>query len=92
MFLLDVGIDAGALVIYTPPALKDQEVEISQDNGGPPRKVHTGVVERQVNGQPVCAAVFPSLQVGTYTFWRPVPLPQAGCSVTVGKVTEVDWR
>ena len=92
MFVLDIGDGAGALVVYTPPELKDEEVEISYNDGGPPHKVHTGVVERTLNGRPVCAAVFPSLRVGDYTFWRPAPPPQPGFAVTSGTVTELDWR
>ena len=92
MFVLDIGKDAGALVVYTPGALKDEEVEISFNDGDLPKKIHTGVVERSVQGQPVCAAVFPSLRVGDYTFWRPAPPPQAGFAIQPGKVTELDWR
>ncbi|MBV8084421.1 MAG: hypothetical protein JO247_06360 [Chloroflexi bacterium] len=92
MFVLDVGEDAGALVVYTPRALKDEEVEISFDNALPPHKVHTGVVERRLNGEPVCAAIFPSLPVGTYTLWRPSPPPQPGFTIQPGKITELDWR
>ncbi|MDE3074454.1 MAG: hypothetical protein KGJ86_03415 [Chloroflexota bacterium] len=92
MFVLDVGEDAGALVVYAPPGLKDQEVEISFDDGGPPKKVHTGVVERTLNGRPVYAAVFPSLQAGAYRLWRPESRPQPGFVVTAGEVIELDWR
>jgi len=92
MFVLDIGDDAGALVVYTPPDMKDEEVEISWDGARPPRKVHTGVVERPLNGKPVCTAVFPSLQAGTYTLWRPDPPPMAGFEIQPGKVTELDWR
>ncbi|HEY8694342.1 MAG TPA: hypothetical protein VIR57_16565 [Chloroflexota bacterium] len=92
MFVLDVGQDAGALVVYTPPALKDEEVEISFDDGGPPHKVHTGVVQRSINGRPVCTAVFPSLRAGLYTLWRPAPPPQPGFVVSPGTITELDWR
>jgi hypothetical protein len=92
MFVLDIGDDAGALVVYTRPELKDEEVEISRNEVGQPRKVHTGVVERTVNGRPVCAAVFPSLSVGEYTVWRPAPPPDAGFAIEAGKVTELDWR
>lgn len=92
MFVLDIGEGAGALVVYTPPALKDEEVEISFDDGAPPHKVHTGVIERTLNGRPVCAAVFPSLRAGRYKLWRPAPAPQAGFLVSPGEVTELDWR
>ncbi|MHB8621235.1 MAG: hypothetical protein ACYDAG_16995 [Chloroflexota bacterium] len=92
MFVLDIGQDAGALVVYTPPALKGEEVEISFDDGGPPHKVHTGVVERSISGRPVCAAVFPSLRAGSYRLWRPAPLPEPGFMVTPATVTELDWR
>jgi hypothetical protein len=92
MFVLDVGADAGALVVYTSRALKDEEVEISIDNGLPPHKVHTGVVERRLNGEPVCAAIFPSLPVGAYTLWRPAPPPDRRFAIEPGKITELDWR
>ena len=93
MFVLDIGQDAGALLVYTPPGWKDEEVEISRDEPtGPPHKIHTGVVQRTINGRPVCAAVFPSLKEGAYTFWRPEPLPQPACTVRPGRITELDWR
>jgi hypothetical protein len=91
MFVLDVGTDAGALVIYTGPELKDAEVEISHDDGGPPRKVHTGVVERRISGRPTWAAVFPSLKAGRYSFWRPYAV-RSGAEIAPGRVTELDWR
>ncbi len=92
MFVLDIGEGAGALVVYTGRQLKDAEVEISFDDGGPPHKFHTGVVERTIDGRPAWAAVFPSLRAGRYTFWRPQPLPLSGVKVVAGAVTELDWR
>ena len=92
MFVLDVGHDGGALVVYTSPSMKDAEVEISYDGDELLKKVHTGVVQRAINGQPVCAAVFPSLRAGQYTFWRPQPLPQAAVAIRPGQVVELDWR
>ena len=92
MFVLDIGQDAGALVVYTSAELCDEEVEISYDDLAPARKVHTGVVRRSIGGRPVFAAVFPSLKAGSYTFWRPRPLPQSNCHVAAGEVTELDWR
>ncbi|MHB8621045.1 MAG: phospholipase [Chloroflexota bacterium] len=91
MFVLDIGQDAGALVVYTPESLNGEEVEISSNLGGA-RKVHTGVVERGINGAPVCAAVFPSLLAGDYTIWRPDPPPDGGFTIMGGQVTELDWR
>ncbi len=55
--LLDIGEGVGALVIYTKPAVRGQEIEISRTDGDG-RRIHTEVLERVLNGQTVFAAVF----------------------------------
>src|SRR2546428_13742199 len=75
--MVDVGPGAGALVIFTPEALRGQEIEISPeaDDG---QRVHTDVLRRKTVGVNLYAAVFGSLPEGEYRTWHsrlPLPTP-----------------
>jgi hypothetical protein len=63
--VLDIGVDAGALVVYAPRASNGAELEIRR-RGMPWRGEHTGVRERHVLGGACFAGVFGSLPGGTY--------------------------
>jgi hypothetical protein len=82
--VLDIGDDVGALVLYTPPELHGQEIDVSPL--GSAGRVHAAVLERSCNGQTVYAATYPELAVGDYQVWC------AGSPrfrVEAGAVTEV---
>jgi len=89
--MLDLGVDVGALVVYTDADLHGAEVEISlaeEDHARAHKQVH----ERPLPGRPLYAAVFDRLPAGEYTLWleglpRERRIPVAGAVVT-----ELDWR
>ena len=89
--MLDLGVDVGALVVYTDADLHGAEVEISlaeEDHARAHKQVH----ERPLPGRPLYAAVFDRLPAGEYTLWleglpRDRRIPVAGAVVT-----ELDWR
>src|SRR5712691_6550093 len=88
--VLDIGKGVGALVIYTPVELREQEIEVSRE--GESKRVHTQVHERVVNGRTMFAGVFPDLAAGRYVIWTDVPRPVNEVTITAGEVAEVDWR
>jgi hypothetical protein len=90
--VLDIGHDAGALVLYTPRTLNGAEVEIRR-LGTAWRGEHTAVRERRVLGGTRFAGVFGSLPGGTYQLRlkgtpRGDPRPVLTVDVTDGSVTE----
>jgi hypothetical protein len=89
--MLDIGDDAGALVIYAPSELRGTEIEISPASDDAARQ-HVDFLERSVDARSVCAAVFPSLSPGAYSIWRPGRHSPERVTVTAESVTEVDWR
>ena len=89
--MLDLGPDAGALLLYTGPDLHGREIEISAA-GTAGERSHKQVHRRMVDGRAVHAAVFHHLGAGEYTLWLD-GLPQAPCvHVDAGAITEVDWH
>jgi hypothetical protein len=91
--LLDIGADAGALVIRMPAALDGAEVEIRPVPGpvaGPLR--HVGVVARPTAAGHVHSAVFDGLDAGEYELYvRPDGPVQLAAAVHGGEVTFADW-
>ena len=89
--MVDVGPGAGALVIFTPEALRGQEIEISPeaDDG---QRVHTDVLRRKTVGGHLYAAVFGSLLEGDYRLWHETLTTPTHVRIVGGQVTEVDWR
>jgi hypothetical protein len=89
--VLDIGQDIGALIIYTPAALRGREIEVSP-LGSAATRVHVEVLERRVNGRQIFAAVFPKLCAGGYEIWASAPNPSDTATIVGGEVTTVDWR
>lgn len=89
--VLDIGDDAGSLVIYVPDSMLGVEVEVLHRAEGA-EKVHTDVVEWQVHGPRAFAAVFPPLPIGEYRVCRPEHHAGERLTLRSGAVTEVDWR
>ncbi|HEX3721951.1 MAG TPA: hypothetical protein VHV31_04125 [Nitrolancea sp.] len=89
--MVDIGEDAGALVIYAPRELRGTEIEISPAGNDTSRQ-HVDILERKINERSVCAAVFPSLAPGDYSIWRPGGLESERVTVAPESVAEVDWR
>jgi hypothetical protein len=63
--IVDIGVDTGAAVIYTPRELAGAEIEI-RAAGTEWDGSHTAVWERQGRGVTTSAAVFGSLRAGRY--------------------------
>lgn len=84
--VLDIGGDVGALILYTPPALHQREIDVSPI-GDDRARVHSAVLERSVAGQIVYAAVYPELPEGEYRVWVDGVTPTV--TITGGVVTEL---
>jgi hypothetical protein len=85
---LDIGTDAGALVIYPAERFRGREIEISLEHGHGHR-VHTGVHERTTRAGSILTAVFGSLPAGEYLVWETDTKPASTVAVHAGVVTEM---
>ena len=89
--ILDIGEDAGALVVYTPAELLGAEIEIGPA-GGSGQRTHSQVRERLGPGGEVSyAAVYPGVPAGRYVIWRDAETPAGSVTVTGGEVSEWSW-
>jgi hypothetical protein len=88
--VLDVGDVTGALVLYTAPGDADREIHLHPVTGG--ASTHNVVRERRMGRSLTHAAIFPSLEAGTY-MTDPPPHADSGKRVEVvgGAVVEVTW-
>jgi hypothetical protein len=89
--VLDIGNGVGALILYTAPELRGQEIEVSLRGTDSPR-VHTDIQERLINGRRLFVGVYPDLPEGGYRIWTDDPGKPAEFGIASGQVTEVDWR
>jgi hypothetical protein len=90
--VIDIGGDAGALIVYAPEELVGAEIEIARAGNSPGLPIHNVVRARQVGDDTVCAAVFPVLAAGRYVPYGVLTPPDARAfSVLGGRVTELDW-
>ena len=85
---LDIGTEAGALVIYPAERFRGREIEISREHGHGHR-VHTGVHERTTQAGSMLTAVFGSLPAGDYLVWETDTQPGSAVAVHAGVVTEM---
>jgi hypothetical protein len=90
--MLDIGDDAGALLITTDASRVGEEIELQRVGDG--QRTHVAVLTRRVGATvAVHAAVYASLRAGEYT----VLDPRSGAAVqtvrvTGGEITTLDWR
>jgi hypothetical protein len=89
--MVDVGPGVGALVIYSGEELRGQEIEISPASSDT-KRAHTDVLRRKTSGGSVFAAVFGSLDEGSYRLWHPSRPGSVPVEIVGGEVTELDWR
>ena len=93
--VMELGADIGALVLYAPPGLDGEEIEISRDEPGAPpfgaERTHSMVRPRPLPGETRYAAVYPGLRAGRYTIWRDERTPAATVTVTGGQVSNCHW-
>ncbi|MDQ6771500.1 MAG: phospholipase [Candidatus Dormibacteraeota bacterium] len=89
--VLDIGDDAGALVLYVPAAMLGLEIEVGPADRDD-RRVHTAVLERHVNGRTLHAAVYAELAPGRYRVHHEQEGVQREFSIVPGEVATLDWR
>jgi len=88
--MLDIGDDAGALVLESEADREGLEVEI-HPHGRPEGRTHVYVLRREVPGGRRFAAVFPSLPPGHYVVLGPDGSPASTVVVAAGRVTRHPW-
>ena len=104
--VMELGAGIGALILYTPPGLDGEEIEISRDDApgtaqpgagqpgaGQPGagRTHSRVRPRPLPGGTRYAAVYPGLPAGHYTIWRDERTPAAVVTVAGGQVSSCHW-
>jgi hypothetical protein len=89
--VLDIGIDTGALILYSDRDMVGEEIEICPF-GHLSQREHNVVRARRTPTGLVYAAVFPSVAQGEYSVLTSDGLPSHKVSVTGGRVTEIDCR
>lgn len=89
--MLDVGDNAGALVIATGAEWHGREIEISRRGEDSEPRTHVAVRERHLEGGVRYTAVFPSLPAGAYVLWRNATEVAGTVVVAGGTVTEIEW-
>ncbi|HEU0212468.1 MAG TPA: hypothetical protein VFR13_00170 [Jiangellaceae bacterium] len=89
--VVDIGGDVGALIVYAPPQLVGQEIEITAVGTSSVHPLHNVVRPRRAGTRVVHAAVFPDLPAGTYHRRGNGVADVRAFTVTGGRVTEVDW-
>jgi hypothetical protein len=88
---MELGAGIGALILYTPPGLDGEEIEISRDDEPGAKRTHSRVRPRPVPGATKYAAVYPGLPEGRYTIWRDEHTPATAATVTGGQVSSCYW-
>lgn len=88
--LVNVGGDAGALVLYADVSRNGLEVYL-ESISDPMFRTHVWVLPRPGGKEVVYAAVFPSLTEGDYVVLEPDGSPGRRVKVTGGEVAESRW-
>jgi hypothetical protein len=89
--VLDIGGDAGALIVHTDPELLAVEVEISPA-GHDEHRSHKQVLQRTAGDRPACTLVYDNLAEGRYTLWIDNTPRARDVQVIRAQITELDWR
>ncbi|HEY2267901.1 MAG TPA: hypothetical protein VGI96_35150 [Streptosporangiaceae bacterium] len=89
--VMELGAGIGALILYTPPGLDGEEIEISRDDEPGAKRTHSRVRPRPVAGATKYAAVYPGVPEGHYTIWRDEHTPATAATVTGGQVSSCYW-
>ena len=87
--VLDIGAGTGALVLHTPATMENDEIDISRT--GSATRTHSQVRQRHIGGNVMFAAVYPGLDAGEYTLWRPDGSAALTVTITGGEVTTCHW-
>ncbi|HXZ99497.1 MAG TPA: hypothetical protein VEK76_04030 [Candidatus Binatia bacterium] len=86
--VIDVGVDAGALVVSAEERFEGREVEISA-RGDPGWRAHAALRARRLARRTLVAACFASLPPGDYLIWPPATGSPVAVTVTAGEVASV---
>jgi hypothetical protein len=89
--VLELGPGIGALILYTPPEMDGDEIELSPLGAAPVHRTHSQVRPRNTRDQTQYAAVYPQLAAGGYTIWRDNVTPATTVTVASGQVTTIRW-
>ena len=105
--VLELGVDVGALVLFTPAELDGREIEISRSDAAPEaaapaasatgasatgaRRTHSQVRPRHMATVTRYAAVYPDLAAGSYTIWADSSRPAGRVVIAGGRVTNWSW-
>jgi hypothetical protein len=89
--VMELGAGIGALILYTPPGLDGEEIEISRDDEPGAKRTHSRVRPRPMPAATKYAAVYPGLPAGRYTIWRDEHTPATVTTVTGGQVSSCYW-
>jgi len=96
--ILHLTPQTGALVVYGRRDMRGKKVDIWTGNLSNLKTFSANMVEREINGQRVFAAVFPRLPAGDYDIkedfsWHLIRRNfESEVTVFPGEVAEVDWR
>jgi hypothetical protein len=88
--VLDIGEDVGALLIYCHPQLRGEQIDVSPRERLQER-THTDVLERNVLGRSIFAALFLALDAGVYVIWNHGDTPICEVTINGGQVSELNW-
>jgi hypothetical protein len=89
--VLDIGGDIGALIIYTGPERRGDEIELSPIEHDTHR-FHNQVHERRIGELTEFSAIYPEIRAGEYTIWGDDNTPAGVVTIVGGEVSTVDWR
>ncbi len=87
---LDIGGDAGALLIHTGADRVGEEIEVERAADG--HRTHVAVLARRVGATVAHAAVYGTLRAGTYRVLARDGSVADCVRVEGGQITELDWR
>jgi hypothetical protein len=88
--MVDIGDDAGALILHAEPDREGLEVQI-HPVGDASAHCHVYVLRRDLPGGPRYAAVFPSLSPGDYVVTSLDGSPGPIVTVEAGQVARGQW-
>ena len=90
--VLDLGVDVGALILYTRADLDGAEIEISRDDdpGGPAHALGGSPAPDAGRDQATPPST-PAWPAGPYTIWRDEHSPAATVTIAGGQVTSCRW-
>jgi hypothetical protein len=86
--MLDIGPEAGVLIIHATEREHLQEIEISPGTDAGAARSHAAVRERILPDRVLHAAVYPGLAPGTYTIWRDAATPHGFATVVPAGVVD----